>query len=103
MKRIIIFNYTFIFKICAPLWKNMIPLRRSGFVHPTGICFNVDKSLDVDTVTTQMFKADKLNKTIRINRNDLTYEMAEIGFAISPKKVGCIDMSLRFIQALILV
>lgn len=74
-------------KICAPLWKNMTSLEDRNFVYPIGLCFNIDKNLDVATVTTKMFNTNKFTDIRSSNASFLTYEMAEIGFAISNKKV----------------
>ncbi|VDI83418.1 integrin alpha 8 [Mytilus galloprovincialis] len=70
---------------CAPMWKNMIPLKSSKLVHAIGRCFNVDRSLK--SYTTKQFK----NKVFKSqytpeNSNDLTFELAQIGFSISNKK-----------------
>ncbi|XP_052103676.1 integrin alpha-4-like [Mytilus californianus] len=67
---------------CAPLWKNMIPLRQTKFVHPIGRCFNIDRNLQ--SYTTKQF-------SYRVFRNNFAnqsdFELAQIGLSISNKKV----------------
>ncbi|CAG2251068.1 unnamed protein product [Mytilus edulis] len=66
---------------CAPLWKNMIPLRSSGFVHPIGRCFNIDRNLQ--SYTTKQFKNNFFRNKYP---QQLDYILAQIGLSISNKK-----------------
>ncbi|XP_071158944.1 integrin alpha-4-like isoform X1 [Mytilus edulis] len=68
---------------CAPLWKNMIPLRSSGFVHPIGRCFNIDRNLQ--SYTTKQFK-NNFFKITKKYPQQLDYILAQIGLSISNKK-----------------
>lgn len=70
---------------CAPLWKNMIPLRYAKFVHAIGRCFNVDRNLKFNT--TKQFKNTVFSAQYTAeNSNELSFEVAQIGFSISNKK-----------------
>ncbi|CAC5386518.1 ITGA4 [Mytilus coruscus] len=70
---------------CAPLWKNMIPLRNAKFVHAIGRCFNVDRNLKSNT--TKQFKNSVFSAQYTAeNSNELSFEVAQIGFSISNKK-----------------
>lgn len=69
---------------CAPLWKNMIPWNSVKFVHPIGRCFNIAKNLT--TYNSKVFKSDKFKEYEPEDSNQLSYEIAQIGFSISNKK-----------------
>ncbi|XP_076095802.1 integrin alpha-4-like [Mytilus galloprovincialis] len=74
-----IFDETII--TCAPLWKDMIPLKHSDFVHPIGRCFNMDRNLQ--SYTTKYFTG-RLFRNKFENLSD--YYFAQIGLSISNKK-----------------
>ncbi|XP_071161717.1 integrin alpha-4-like [Mytilus edulis] len=66
---------------CAPLWKNMIPLKYEKYVFPFGRCFNIDRYLQ--SYTSQYFTYRVLRNKF-VNRTDA--ETAQIGLSISNKQ-----------------
>ncbi|XP_063426281.1 integrin alpha-4-like [Mytilus trossulus] len=64
---------------CAPLWKNMIPLKYDKLVYPIGRCFNIDRNLQ--SYTTKYFRYFR-NKFV----NQTDAETAQIGLSISNKQ-----------------